>query len=75
MFLTIKEIGRACGQYRRRERVPQARVAVDTGYSVESISAFEHGRSNNLMIYLWYANRGMDISEEVRRLRKDHETD
>lgn len=75
MFFTLKEISAACQAYRRREGIAQSRVAIDTGYSVESVSAFERGRTNNLMIYLWYANRGMDIMEEVRRLRKDHETD
>ena len=69
MFFTLKEISAACQAYRRREGVPQSRVAFDTGYSVESVSAFENGRVNNLMLYLWYAGRGMDIEQEVRRLR------
>lgn len=69
MFYTLKEISAACQAYRRREGVAQSRVAVDTGYSVESVSAFENGRVNNLMIYLWYALRGMDIEQELRRLR------
>lgn len=69
MFFTLKEISAACQAYRRRVGVTQSRVAVDTGYSVESVSAFENGRINNLMLYLWYAGHGMDIESEVRRLR------
>ena len=47
MFFTLKEISAACQAYRRREGVAQSRVAIDTGYSVESVSAFERGRTNN----------------------------
>lgn len=54
-----KELGKICQKFRRRQGISQLNVAIETGYSVENISAFECGRNNNVLIFLWYVYHGM----------------
>ena len=58
----LKLIGRMCKKYRTEVlKVPQSIVANETGYSVENVSKFECGKTNNLKIYLWYEKRGFKL--------------
>ena len=63
----LKKLGMECRCFRMFIHKVQIDVAVDTGYSVESISSFERGRTNNLRILLWYVNEGYDICDFVKR--------
>lgn len=56
-----KNLGLACQNFRRLKRIEQKQVAEETGYSLESVSAFECGRSNNAAILLWYFYNGLSI--------------
>lgn len=59
----LYRLGVYCGDFRRSQGATQISVAVDTGYSVETISSFECGRNNNLTIFLWYVVHGLDVSK------------
>lgn len=59
MFITLREIGKRCKDFRVAHGYYQMNVANDTGYSVENISSFECGRNDNARILLWYFEHGM----------------
>ena len=59
----LKQIGTACKQRRKKLGLTQYAVAVETGYSIKTISAFETGRTNNAILLVWYMNHGLDINE------------
>lgn len=59
MFTSLSELGRRCKEFRVEHGYHQIDVAIDTGYSVENISAFETGRNDNARILLWYFSHGM----------------
>lgn len=61
-IMELKELAKKCKKYRQSIGKYQQDVAQETGYSVENISAFETGRNDNLRIFLWYIDNGMDIS-------------
>ena len=55
-------IGMCCRYYRTKIiKKKQTDVSNDTGYSIENISAFEHGRNNNAALFYWYIKNGLDI--------------
>lgn len=67
MIVYSKELGFACQSFRYLINETQNRIAEETGYSVESISAFENGRNNNAAILLWYFCHGLSVAY-LRRL-------
>ena len=52
-------VGNMCKQHREKLGVKQSQVATETGYSEQNISSFETGRTNNMIIFLWYVNKGL----------------
>lgn len=56
-------IGRICQKYRQEKGYRQKDVAADTGYTVENISAFERGITNNMKIFIWYLSIGLTYEE------------
>ena len=62
-MLNLKYIGQKCQIYRQSMGYRQCEVARDTGYSIENISAFENGRNDNLIIFLWYLDKGFSIDK------------
>lgn len=57
-------VGKLCRRARRRRDYTQKHIAQETGYSVESICGFEHGRSCNAKLLLWYLLEcGLTIDE------------
>ena len=50
----VENIGAACAEYRKRKGFTQLHVAIDTGYTPETISQFEHGHNNKAVILMWY---------------------
>ena len=56
----LKMLGVQCKRLRRILDIKQTQVAIETGYSVKTISAFENGRINNALILLWYINHGLN---------------
>ena len=61
MMNDLKYIGARCKEYRLTLGILQYKVALDTGYSLENISAFETGRNDNSRILLWYFLHGMTL--------------
>lgn len=58
------KLGKLCRRARRRRDITQKQVASATGYSVENICGFEHGRSANAKLLLWYIfEMGLTIDE------------
>lgn len=56
----LKALGVHCKRLRRTLDIKQTQVAIETGYSLKTISAFERGRTNNALILLWYINHGLN---------------
>lgn len=63
MIIDLKTITGACKRYRNDLGVTQLEVAYETHYSVENISAFENGRNDSLMIFLWYLQNGFTMRD------------
>ena len=57
----IKEIGKRCAEYRKENNITQYTIAKELGVSVETISAFEHGRTNNAVVLSWYIKNGLKL--------------
>lgn len=53
-----KPLGQVCKEYRESMGYLQSDVAIATGYSKETVSAFECGRTNNAKIFAWYVGHG-----------------
>lgn len=64
-------VGEMCKRHRENSGVTQAQVAEDTGYSEQNISSFETGRTNNMLIFLYYVNRGV-LDTGLNRCRIKH---
>ena len=48
-----------CKATRENLGIKQTQVAIETGYSEQNISSFENGRTNNMIIFLWYIQHGL----------------
>lgn len=72
--MTDFEIGKACQCYRKYIGKTQKEVAIDTNYSVENVSAFENGRTNNFRILLWYVAQGLNVYNIAVETYPDIET-
>ena len=60
--VTQKIIGSICKEFRRKKLgITQKEVAKENGYSVENVSSFENGRTNNALLFVWYFLNGLDI--------------
>lgn len=55
----IRAVGKMCKEYREYIGVTQSEVSQATGYSEQNISSFETGRTNNMILLLWYIDQGM----------------
>ena len=58
----LKRIGSVCQKHREHIGATQYDVAKDVGYSPLTISSFETGRTNNLIIFLWYLTHGLPLT-------------
>ena len=61
---SLSLIGKACKDFRVSLGILQSEVAHDTGYSIENVSKFEHGKNNNLRIFMWYVQKGFHYDEK-----------
>ena len=62
--MDTKTIGKMCADWRKSEGgYSQKQIADDLGLSPETISAFEHGRTNNAVILSWYIEHGLLSTE------------
>ena len=62
--MRLQIIGKLCQNYRKKLNVKQIEVALETGYSLENVSAFENGRNNNANIYNWYVQKGFTYTRK-----------
>lgn len=69
----LKALGEHCKRLRRTLDIKQMQVAIETGYSLKNISAFENGGNNNALILLWYINHGLN-RDIIRRCEYGAET-
>lgn len=56
-------IGQTCRVHRIVYGYTQKDVAKATGYTVENISKFENGNNDNSIIFYWYLEHGLKISD------------
>lgn len=71
MCIDIIDLGKSCGNTRRRLNITQKDVAGELNYSVSSISAFERGENNNAVILAWYVLHGFDVTRWYNEQNKD----
>lgn len=55
----LLEIGTRCKDFRIKNNIRLEQIALDTGYTVSNINAFEYGRNNNALLYQYYINMGV----------------
>lgn len=58
-MIELKKLGKICQRYRQEQGVAQTKVAFDTNYSKENVSAFECGKNDNVQLFLWYVYHGL----------------
>ena len=56
--MDMEYITAKCATWRKENNIPQSVIANDIQVSVETISAFEHGRTNNARVLSWYIEHG-----------------
>ena len=54
----LKLLGEQCRNWRLECGYTQQQIADALNVSPETISAYEHGRTNNALILLWYIEHG-----------------
>lgn len=59
----LEILGSKCKLFREKLGLYQYDVASDVNCSKENVSSFECGRNNNALIYDWYVQRGLYLSE------------
>lgn len=60
--MDIKLIADNCRKWRVLDtEYTQKQIAEELGVSVETISAFEHGRTNNAVVLSWYIEHGFTL--------------
>ena len=42
----------------------QSQVAQEVGCSRENVSAFETGRNDSAIIFLWYIKKGLNVNDD-----------
>lgn len=57
----LREIGAKCADYRKSHLILQSVIADELNVSIETISAFEHGRTNNAVVLSWYIRHGLKL--------------
>lgn len=63
-MLNMLVVGHRCGYYRKKVlKCTQKDVSIETGFSVSNVSAFETGRNDSTMIFLWYLKHGMTLEQ------------
>ena len=63
--MNLKVIGKKCQEFRLSLGYTQDDVGNCIGYSRETISMFENGKNDNLLIFLWYITMGMSIHDII----------
>lgn len=65
--MNYNDVPGLCRKYRKQVlKVTQSRVAIETGYSPETVSAFECGRVNNAKLLYWYISNGLKLEVNER---------
>lgn len=59
--MELDVIAKNCAQWRLECGYTQKQIADSLGVSVETISAFEHGRTNNARVLSWYIEHGFTL--------------
>ena len=59
--MNLKLIGKKCQEFRLSLGFTQDDVGYCIGYSRETVSMFENGKNDNLIIFLWYVTMGLDV--------------
>lgn len=60
---SLEFIGTACANYRKMLNIQRSKVAEDLTYTEQMIYKFETGQANNLRIFLYYIDLGLEIDE------------
>lgn len=61
IMFSLIDMGKECKRLRRSKHITQMQLSKIIGYGDKTISAFECGRCNNIIILSWYIQNGLDI--------------
>lgn len=76
IYKTIaRDLGATCRRFRKSIDMTLSDVARDTGYTIQNISAFECGHNNNMKIYLWYVDHGLNYFIDLTKAGETNGTD
>lgn len=64
-------ITKSCREWRLNNGFTLKDIAIDSGYSIQNICAFEHGRTNNMIILLTYASKGFNVTNTIYRYYRE----
>ena len=67
-----RDLGATCRRFRKSIGMNLSDVARDTGYTIQNISTFERGQNNNMKIYLWYVNHGLNYFIDLTKAGETH---
>ena len=57
----LRLLGDRCRMWRLESGYTQQQIADSLDVSPETISAFEHGRTNNALVLRWYIEHGFNL--------------
>lgn len=57
-------IGKSCRIWRNTMDYKLSQVSEETGFSIPTISAFEHGTNDNMLIFMWYIEHGFNTEKD-----------
>ena len=63
-FIKQTWIGKSCRLWRETMDYKLAQISEETGFSVPTISQFEHGLNDNVLIFMWYIEHGFNVDQD-----------
>ena len=63
-FIKQVGIGKSCRVWRTTMDYKLSQVAEETGFSIATVSGFEHGTNDNVIIFLWYLSHGFNTNKD-----------
>lgn len=64
-FLKQIWIGKSCRIWRNTMDYKLNQISEETGFSIPTISSFEHGTNDNMVIFLWYLAHGFNTEKDL----------
>lgn len=63
-FIKQVWIGKSCKTWRTTMDYKLTQVSEETGFSIPTVSSFEHGTNDNMLIFMWYIEHGFNTEKD-----------